>query len=175
MGLFDKLLGGDAKAAIKQAKDLAQSVLNEAQSRAEALQNQRPSAPSAQAPAASAQGSAASGDSWGDEMPAEENQFNFSGSYDQYFQSVFRAEFPQYRVLAEPNSAYRNGMKYTFLDGAKTVLVVEVMTDRSVAQKLHNACRAAGIPYLRFYHDHPGWWNTRSYVVRRVNAALNSL
>lgn len=177
MGLFDKLFGGNAQDAIKQAKSLAQNVLNEAQAKVEAMQNQQTSSPSAQstaAPAAPVRPRAASGDSWGDEMPAEENQYSFSGTYDQYFQSILRAEFPAYTILAEPNDPYRRGMKYTFKNGAQTALVVEVMTDRSVAKKLRNECEARGIPYVRFYHNHPGWWNTRSYVVKRVRAALQT-
>ena len=31
----------------------------------------------------------------------------------------------------------------------------------------------AGLAYVRFYFNPPGWWNTRSYVVRRIKAALN--
>ena len=33
-------------------------------------------------------------------------------------------------------------------------------------------CAAAAIPYLRFYHNHDGWWNTRAYVTQRVRGAL---
>ena len=34
-------------------------------------------------------------------------------------------------------------------------------------------CRAKeGVPYLRFYKDHEGWWNARSYVVSRIEKAL---
>ena len=29
-----------------------------------------------------------------------------------------------------------------------------------------------GLPYLRFYFDHEGWWNTRAYVTKRVAEAL---
>ena len=31
---------------------------------------------------------------------------------------------------------------------------------------------AQGIPYIRFYYDHEGWWNTKSYVIRRTSEAL---
>ena len=46
------------------------------------------------------------------------------------------------------------------------------MSENSEANKLRSACRAQGLPYVRFYYDHDGWWNTRSYVVSRTRAAL---
>ena len=61
---------------------------------------------------------------------------------------------------------------FTFTQGGRKALVVEIMSESSASQKLKNQCAAEGVPYLRFYHDHPGWWNTRSYVVRRVTDAL---
>ena len=39
---------------------------------------------------------------------------------------------------------------------------------------MHERGRAQGIPYLRFYYNHEGWWNTRSYVTRRIANALTS-
>lgn len=173
MGLFDKLFGGSqgAQDALNQAKHLAQNVLSEAQKKAEqAMQNRPADAP--QAPSKPAAPSAASEFSWGPDMPDEENQYSFSGSYDQYFQSVFRSAFPGYALYAEPNGPYHTGMKYTFVEGGRVALVVEVMSDRSSAQRLRRQCEAAGLPYVRFYHDHPGWWNTRAYVISRVKAAL---
>ncbi|MBR4728602.1 MAG: hypothetical protein IK080_12010 [Clostridia bacterium] len=175
MGLFDKLFNDpNAQAALKQAKNLAQNVLSEAQKKVDSMQKPQAASPAQTAAPVRPAASAPSGDSWGEEMPAEENQYNFNGTYDQFFQSIFRAEFPDYTVQAAPNNQNRSGMQYVFRSGDKIALVVEVMTDRSVAQKLRRACEARGIPYLRFYHDHPGWWNTRSYVVRRVRAALQA-
>jgi hypothetical protein len=46
------------------------------------------------------------------------------------------------------------------------------MSDGTQRYKLRNECRAQGIPYLRFYYDHDGWWNTRSYVTRRIAGQL---
>ena len=61
---------------------------------------------------------------------------------------------------------------FTFWDGTKKALVVELMPQSSSAQKQRKVCAAEGTPYLRYYYDHDGWWNTRSYVVRRTHAAL---
>ena len=46
------------------------------------------------------------------------------------------------------------------------------MSENSEANKLRASCRAQGLPYVRFYYDHDGWWNTRSYVAGRTRAAL---
>ena len=60
----------------------------------------------------------------------------------------------------------------SFWQGERKVLVAELMSERSEANKLRSACRAQGLPYVRFYYDHDGWWKTRSYVVSRTRAAL---
>ncbi len=46
------------------------------------------------------------------------------------------------------------------------------MSETSSAQRVRKACAAENVPYLRFYIDHDGWWNTRSYVTGRIRAAL---
>ena len=51
-------------------------------------------------------------------------------------------------------------------------LVVEIKSENSEAQWLRNACAAERTPYLRFYYNHDGWWNTREYVDTRVRQAL---
>lgn len=112
-----------------------------------------------------------SGDSWGPRMPAEENQFSYSGNYISYFEHVYKEAFPQYQLDIQrvPN---RNAYTIEFRLDGRRALVVELMSDRSVAQRIRKACAQESIPYLRFYHDHPNWWNTRSYVVRRTREAL---
>ena len=104
-------------------------------------------------------------------MPAEENQFQFKESYYLYFEKVFSEDFPGYR-LERTVEHQRNRTVFTFWQGYERALVVELLSDRSRSQKLRRDCAALGIPYLRFYHDHPNWWNTRSYVVSRTRAAL---
>lgn len=171
MGLFDKLKKS-VELGAKALGDLAETgakALNELAESAGAKESNdvydfAPSQP--QRPAA-----AASGDSWGDEMPAEENQYNFSGNYVQYFEKVLREEFPAYALGIDDSDRTRRTV-FTLRTGTSKALVIEVMTESSAAQKLRRQCEAEGTPYLRFYFDHRGWWNTRSYVARRVRAAL---
>ena len=113
-----------------------------------------------------------SGFSWGPTMPSEENQYNYPGSFLEYFAHVFREDFPVYRVTHE-EAAKRRATVFTFWTAAGSkALVVELMPESSEAKKLRKECAAMGIPYLRFYYDHEGWWNTRAYVDRRVRDAL---
>ena len=102
-------------------------------------------------------------------MPDEENQFNFSGTFMQYFESIFSAEFPRYFVEKETDGSR---VIYTFRDGGAKALVVELLSEKSSVYKLRKACQKEGVPYLRFYSDHDGWWNTRAYVVQRVGDTL---
>ncbi len=172
MGLFDKLkksvelgakaLGDLAETGAKALNDLAESAgLNTGENGAKPEVPAQPQRPAA----------AASGDSWGDEMPAEENQFNFAGNYVQYFEKVLREEFPAYVVKTDDSDRTRRTV-FTLYSGMRKALVVEVMTESSTAQKIRRACEAEGTPYVRFYFNHRGWWNTRSYVARRVRDAL---
>ena len=105
-------------------------------------------------------------------MPPEENQYSFNGSYVEYFDKVFREEFPSYRIEHAPAPKGRRATIFTFYNAQGKALVVELMSENSVARMLRQECAAENIPYLRFYYDHQGWWNTRSYVVRRTLAAL---
>ena len=112
-----------------------------------------------------------SGFSWGEDMPAEENQYSFNGDYLAYFDMVFSQEFPQYRITRDSPKKGHNTI-YSFWQGERQVLIAELMSDRSEANKVRSACRERGIPYVRFYYDHDGWWNTRSYVTQRARAAM---
>ncbi|MBQ2111018.1 MAG: hypothetical protein IIT70_02885 [Clostridia bacterium] len=113
-----------------------------------------------------------SGFSWGSNMPAEENQFNYKGTYKQYFENVFKEAFPEYGIV-RTDLENRDASTFAFFRGETKVLVVEVMSDRSSAQRIRRECRANGIRYLRYYHNHHGWWNTKAYVIERTGNALN--
>ena len=182
MSLLSKLLGDSKKElapvldALKEAAQKAgvDSLLNEAQ----ASQNARPaqsapaSAPQNVRPARRWGNDAPeSGFSWGEDMPEEENQYSFDGTYQAYFDMVFSQELPQYRITRE-NPPKSRSTVYSFWQGDRKALVAEIMSENSEANKLRSACRAQGIPYVRFYYDHDGWWNTRSYVAQRTRAAL---
>ena len=111
---------------------------------------------------------------WGDIMPAEENQYSFSGNYIQYFEKIFSEEFPSYQITHEPAPKWQKpGEIFTFMNAGRRVLVVELMSEKCSAKKLKYQCRNEGVPYLRFYYDHHGWWNARSYVAGRVRSALS--
>ncbi|MBQ1690692.1 MAG: hypothetical protein II018_05435 [Firmicutes bacterium] len=192
MGLFDKLVSavqeGDLNKAMDSLKDLAEEATEGAAKLGQAIKDNIPEdvlqsvrdaagedreAPEAPAkPCANAQAEASgSGLPWGDTMPAEENQYNFSGTYEEYFTEVFNSEFPDYTVEKE---SIRDGraLCFTFKKEGRTALIVEVMSQKSNAQKLRNMARREGTPYLRYYYDHHGWWNTRSYVTERTREAL---
>lgn len=177
MAGFLKKLFGDAGSEIsldklvKQVSDLAEKVASEA---GEAVDGFTKKEETQAAAPIYGEASGPSGDSWGPVMPAEENQFNYSGSYVQYFAHVFEEEFPAYEIRRTA-SAYSGNTVFTFYQGGREALVVEVMSQSSAAKKLRSDCARDGIPYLRFYHDHAGWWNTRSYVARRVQGALGGI
>lgn len=114
----------------------------------------------------------ASGFSWGDEMPDEENQYNYNGTFMEYFESIFREELPQYRMNRSlPANSKR--VLYTFFSGSSMALVVELMSEGCSVRQIRSDCARDGIPYLRFYYDHHGWWNTRAYVVKRIRDAVS--
>ena len=166
MGLFSKILGGgqDAEKLEKAAKGFLGDLLSQAGQQ----QTDRQQAPSAAAGSASL--SAESGYSWGKRIPDEPNQYNFGAPFTAYFESIFSSEFSDLRYEKDASSG-RN-IVYTFFSGAEKALVVELMTERSSANKLRNTCRREGVPYVRFYYDHDGWWNTRAYVIDRISSAL---
>ena len=113
-----------------------------------------------------------SGVSWGEEMPDEENQFNFSGRPHEYFKKIYDENFAgKYRIESGFNTEYE-GYLFTFYSLGKKVLVVELLKKKSGAKKLRRDTIDAGIAYLRYYTDVDGWWNTKSYVIDRTRKAL---
>ena len=104
-------------------------------------------------------------------MPAEPNQFNYPGSWDAYFDGIFRTEFPEY-TLQRQDIPDQGAVIYTFVKDGRTALVTELRPQRTAAKKLRQDCAQAGIPYQRYYYDHEGWWNTRSYVIERTRCFL---
>lgn len=191
MGFFDKLFNAGSSEVLDKLKEVAGTVAKEATEAAEAaakaageaIENAkaqngaasaRTSSASASYGSAVSQSSASYGDSgfsWGENMPSEENQFNYPGTYVEYFRHVFSEDFPSYRLTDE---SVRKGRAtvITLWNGEQKALVVELMSETSSAEKIRYSCQKEGIPYLRFYYNHHGWWNTRAYVVSRTRNAL---
>ena len=184
MGLFSKLFGGneeDKNSFLGALKEAADKLKNEAEKagidlkedfKAEKKEDSHGSFTQAEVtPNKPEAEKAPAGTWWGPLMPDEENQYNFSGTWKEYFDGIFRNEFPEYEVTRE---TVREGkaVVYTFKKNGETALVAELMSDRSNAQKLRNSLRGTGTPYLRYYYDHEGWWNARAYVVQRTRNAL---
>ncbi len=111
------------------------------------------------------------GNSWGPTMPLEENQFNYPGPYTDYFEKILREDFPAYRAEKEMIPSGR-GAVFTLYQGDEKALVLEVLNSSSVRNLLRKTCRMNGTPYVRLYHDHEGWWNTRAYVAERIRKAM---
>ena len=109
--------------------------------------------------------------SYYDRMPAEECQYNFNGTYVEYFAKIFREDFPEYEASYE-RASNRDAVIFTLKKDGATSLVCELLSENSVAKKVRADCKAAGIPYVRFYFNHEGWWNARSYVVDRIKSVL---
>lgn len=109
--------------------------------------------------------------SWYQDVPAEECQFNYPGTYLEYFSMVFREDFPEYKVEFSEIQRRRRYM-YTFRRDGAEALIVELMASACESNVLRRECLTRQVPYLRFYFDHNGWWNTRAYVDERVNNAL---
>ena len=180
MGLLKKLLGGTASAdeAMDALKNAARTVMNEVEkvTSGGAPQSGVPngSVIGSSQPAAPAGGSVVperSGFSWGPQMPEEENQYSFPGTYAEYFTVLLTNEFPDYSVTKDVHPSGKR-MTFTFTKNGRNALIVEVLSQHCSVKKLRDDCRREGLPYLRFYHDHDGWWNTRSYVIGRVRNAL---
>ena len=182
MGLFDSLIKNvvkevapdlDVDKFMKQAGDFVSQAAAEAK-------NSQQTRTSSYEPAAPFTGfdieeeMGPSGDSWGPVMPNEPNQFNYNGSYLDYFTEIFQTEFPGYRVARKVGTGSKPVTVFTFWQGDTKALVVEIMPQSSAAKKLRRDCAQQGIPYLRYYYNHDGWWNTRSYVIRRTKAALGA-
>ena len=166
MGLLSKLFG---KTAEEMANELIESAKRSAESSTkrtdpnEVVKNLR---------FVDAQKKSASSLSYGDDMPAEENQYNSGKSWLEYFSGIFSAEFAEYDVVCDKKASGTRDV-FTFKDGGRTALVVELLSEQSESNAVRTECSRSRTPYLRFYYDHDGWWNTRSYVVGRVRAALN--
>ena len=176
MGLLSKLLGGDKNE--KKAVDFLKGLVDEVKEKVEEAgistgnDTEKRSMPEQAEAVINEAAEVAGGDSWGDVMPSEENQYSFNGTYVEYFDRVFHEEFPSYRIEHAPAPNGRRATIFTFYNAQGKALVVELMSESSEAKKLRKECAAENIPYLRFYYDHHGWWNTRSYVVKRTLAAL---
>ncbi len=173
MSLLSKLLGGD-KNVEKAAKDLLNGLVNAYTSESQNRGNAAHEAPnrSAAPQARDTDRPAPSGFSWGEVMPAEENQYNYNGTFWQYFENLFRTDFPDLRYEKNVITPDRR-ITYTFYSGGARLLAVELMSQRCSAYKFRSDCEREGLPYLRFYIDHDGWWNTRAYVVSRMRGAMN--
>ncbi len=164
MGLLSKLLGGED--AGKKLEKLVKTVVEAAERPAA-----RPGGTAAHTAEPAGDSPWPGGFSWGPIMPAEENQYNCGAPYRDYFEHVFRDDFPQLRFERE---LLRSGKAtvYTFFEGSRKALTVELMSEKSEAKQLRRRCAQEGVPYLRFYYDHEGWWNTREYVDARIRGAL---
>ncbi|MCR5799294.1 MAG: hypothetical protein K6G69_04395 [Lachnospiraceae bacterium] len=171
MGLFSKLKDLANDPSLDKLKNAAMSVVKEAAQNID-QQTARPVAAAQTGYAEEDEADTPSGFSWGPKMPDEENQYNFNGHYGDYFEQIYRSEFPQYQVKRE-KYGYGDGVIFTFEKDGSTALITEVMSDSTGAQKTRDMCRKQNIPYLRFYHDHEGWWNTKAYVIKRTNDALS--
>ena len=110
MGLFSKLFGNaiDEKTVKGVFDDLSKAVNGPGGNKQSEQTNYY--APAAAAPEIS------------DEKPAEENQYNFKGTYIQYFDKVFREEFPEYEISYERSSLNRTSTIFTFRSSGNTPL-----------------------------------------------------
>ena len=95
MGLFSKLFGAKAeKEAMDVLKNITQAAVDaQKEQNAQAAQNVNTASNASAAPSYAAE-EEPSGFSWGPTMPAQENQYNFPGTYEEYFDSIFLKEYP---------------------------------------------------------------------------------
>ena len=185
MGIFSKFIDELKKQAAPQQPQRPDPLSRTAPPRPQpAPQSARPGAPYAPTHSAA--------------MPQEENQFSYPGAYYEYFAHVFSEEFPRYQIEEEVRygscksssgpvrtrssngGVPRASTAFIFRESngqtdSRIVLVVDVVSEHSSSHVRKDACEAQGIPYLRFYYNHRGWWNTRSYVVDRVRNVLGPL
>lgn len=168
MGIFSKLFGD--KASI--IDDIAAAKKQELLDRLEKEKSDAETSYSTAGKDNAVTPKAPSGFSWGPEMPDEENQYNYNGTYKEYFNDVFRTEFPDYTLESADTNNGRATVFIFYKDGQKA-LVVELLSRKSSADKLRSDCRKERLPYLRYYYDYHGWWNTREYVKQRTRNALN--
>lgn len=178
MGLLDKLLRDAGKqigekiadSAGKAIKDALGDVVPDNRASSGSVSNVTSSGASTVSNAAA--NDEESGFSWGPTMPDEENQYNYNGTFTEYFANIFKEDFSEYRVEQE---SQRNGkiVVFTFYKDGSKALVVELLSENSQAENTRFTCIKEKIPYTRFYYNHHGWWNTRAYVVKRTRDALN--
>ena len=177
MGLFSKLFGksvGDDEEK-KKTLSLLDSLFEASQKNKKEEKAEKPAAATTTAAPAPAntydddEEDGPSGFSWGPKMPAEANQYNFNGTWKEYFRDVFTKEFAEYTLDVQDKSDY---MKFTFLKAGATALVVEIVSASSEYKKVRSECEQKNIPYLRYYYNYHGWWNVREYVIQRTRSAL---
>ena len=173
MSFLSKLFGGD-KNAEKAAKDILNGLFAEANKNQNNNQQQQKKEETKPAQEQQQQQTYDPELSEWEQIPNEECQYNYSGSFEQYFENIFAADFPAYRTeksyVNKPDCKKR--VAYTFYNGAAKVLVVELMSESCEAKKFREDVKRSGVSYLRFYYDHEGWWNKRSYVTSRIRAIL---
>ena len=179
MGLFD-LLGKKSEKEIKNLFSDMEKKIKDAVKDGfkDGLKDESPK-PAAPKPAESATAPAApaeeerSDELWGELMPKDENQFDFKGTYREYFEKIFTEEFPEYSFLLSHPKYYESDI-YTFSKGGSKALVIELMKKSCSAQALRRQTLREGIPYLRFYTNCSdiGWWNARTYVIGKMREAL---
>ncbi|MBR6967401.1 MAG: hypothetical protein IKH78_02610 [Ruminococcus sp.] len=172
MGLFSKLLGENSELG-GLIKDVANAIKQESVNLHESEQTETESTAPANTENAAEEAVEAgpSGFSWGPVMPAEENQYNYKGTYKEYFSDLFRSEFSGYRIESTDANNGRITV-FTFWSGDRKALVVELLSRKSSVYKLRSDCAKEGVAYLRYYYDYHGWWNTREYVKQRTRKAL---
>ena len=179
MGLFDKLFGNSKEGKeAKEALSFLEKLVKEKEAQEAAKKKTEPAKPAQPAePVKPAEPEyeeedGPSGFSYGPKMPAEPNQYNFGGTYLDYFKTVYAEEFPTLRQEIA-KSKYSSGVtEITLWDGARKALVVELLSQKCEVKALRKKCAEQNIPYVRFYYDYHGWWNTREYVVTRSKEAM---
>lgn len=173
MSLLSKLLSGK-KPTLSDVVDLLQGkdALHDQHSHPSSAPAQSGWSASVHNNSAAPVSKATSGVSWGELKPNEPNQYNYYGTFWEYFEDIFHDEFGEYTVTRKENPRARSVYTYYFSKGDGTKLVVELLAKRNEVYKVRDDCRRQGIPYLRFYYDVEGWWNTRAYVTDRIRKAL---
>ncbi|MBQ7058721.1 MAG: hypothetical protein IJM83_05395 [Firmicutes bacterium] len=175
MGLFKKIFGGDQNISLeglaKNLTNAAEKVVSKIESYGSDNTSSKPADSFGGYTAPAYEEPEQSGFSWGNRMPAEENQYNYPGNYVQYFAHIFAEDFPAYQAASEKDPK-SSATIFTLYQAGRKALVVELKSESSESNRIRRACQMEGTPYLRFYYDHDGWWNTREYVVTRVRSAL---
>ncbi len=172
MGILDKLFG-----AIKTAADQAKKEIATAANALEGAAGKLEDAVEDEcigldtAMQQSSGGAGRGGKGYWDKVPAEPNQYNSGLGYREYFELIFRESFPEYDLSFEEAESHPSTI-VTFTNAGAKALVVELMSEKTSAKMLRWRCENEGVPYLRFYYDHWGWWNEKGYVIERASKAL---